>query len=614
MAFVQRRLERSETVTILDDPLLRAPGRWLVWTGFFTRSQQQAPSRIQDGGRRLRKHLCFWFSLGLGLWLVPSWSAAQTRPIVYDVISPTIERDVELFADGSSLRVGNFGGATLDCQRGTRGFVQGMSSDGEVQWTLSHGGVTDAVCAVGEAAADELFSGWLPPAAHLLASRVFDVSVDPITRRVAVTGDARVAWVDASGDVVSGQTGFLIVLEMPVLNVPDEESMGATVVASSFFGATPQGAPPISTDCLVLCIPVGDDPPGDFPGNLEVSQYGGRAVVWLDGDLVVTGWAQLGAGASRGPFLARLGGGDLQLQWQHFADTGLDGAGLAVFHDLNDSLYVTGFAGSPRDAWIARYASPDGQLLATFQTGGSLDDVGWGISRDSTGIRVDGGFNGTLTVGSIALGEPLGGLLGFTAWFDDQLNPQSATVRLEDSEPLLSAGNSGSPAAPPGPSLVTFDAESYAVMTGFKAGGGLNQLESPDGSTMRLVADGESSSIDFRLRFRPGYAPVTLSQLRLDLSVSRCAAVSVTISREGDEASHQLLSHRLCAESDQVVAYDIPPALSSELGFDVGVPPDPSAHLLVDLNFAFVATPDSLLNPRPEPDASVDQLDLDIDP
>ena len=149
--------------------------------------------------------------------------------------------------------------------------------------------------------------------------------------------------------------------------------------------------------------------PGDYVSTLGVSP---------NGDLIVAGAASLAlAGVELGQqdaFVAKVDKATGAIQWVTAAGSPESDFPTAMTFDAQGNIYLTGqtlgtLAGATAnqggvDVFVVKIG-PSGGVLASWQRGGSGDDVAAGIAVDGCGAAYVGGF----TTGSIVAGHPSAG-------------------------------------------------------------------------------------------------------------------------------------------------------------------------------------------------------------
>lgn len=524
------------------------------------------------------------------------------------MLQPTVE-ELDRFeqADGTAVIVGRYGGEQDVCDLGSRAFIQRLAADGSVLWHLYHQALTSPPCNRRDGALllDDFSS---LDTAFVIASGLYDVLVDEATGDIYAVGEVQMAWLEDEQ---------LIVAKGAVVGHWD--AAGA-LIRDAYLGPTPNGAPPPSTSCVMLCD-LGDDHDGGALGDV-----GGRGLS-LDGqDVLITGWHRQLKGKDRDALVARLSGDPLSLQWSLDISTDGEDEGRAIVVDGLGDIFVTGFAGKDRDVLLARLR-PAGTLHSSVVFPGPQDDEGHSIALGGADeLLVAGRFSQQLTLGPhLLIAEPDTS----QAWvgvFSKDLTPIVAQVDAAAkagsawAEHPVGTTKSRQLSLPGQMQADDLVPVAFDVVTGSLGGGGLRQLSLSDDRYLRIVSD-EEQTIELDVTFNPhaanGGMPLFLRGIRAEVRSDFCYIATVSI--QGVTSSALLVAgqRQLCPSEEPVLEVAVAPELSELLGLDGQTPFELEHRLKVRLSIQFLYTPPVLppgiFGQTTEQDSSVDQISADVE-
>ncbi len=555
---------------------------------------------ISNGGFRLAI-LCYCLSAYL-----PSQAHGQEPGNVW--LQPTIE-ELDRFeqADGTSVVVGRYGGEQDVCDLGSRALIKRLASDGSELWHLYHQALTSPLCNRRDGAL--LLDGFSSlDTAFVTASGLHDVVVDEPTGDIYATGEVQVAWLE--GEQLMVAKGVVV----------GHWDAAGSLIRDAYFGPTPDGAPPPSTSCVMLCD-LGDDPDGGTFGDA-----GGRGLS-LDGqDVLITGWHRQLKAKDRDALVARLSGNPLSLDWSLDISTEGEDEGRGIVVDELGDIFVTGFAGKDRDVLLARLR-PEGTLHSSVVFPGPQDDEGHDIAFGGPGeLIVSGRFSQELTLGPHLLTAEPDTSQVWVGIFSKDLVPISAQVDVAAKSGVAWDGQSGEATktrqlALPGQvqtdDLVPVD---FEVVTGSLGGGGLRQLSLSDDRYLRIVSD-EEQHIELDVSFNPqtatGGMPLFLRGIRAEVRSDFCYIATVSI--QGVSSPELLVAgqRQLCPSEEPILEVSVTPELSALLGLDGQTPWELEHRLKVRLSIQFLYSPPVLppgiFGQTTEQDSSVDQISADVE-
>jgi hypothetical protein len=453
-------------------------------------------------------------------------------------------------------------------------------------------------------------------AAYVVASSLHDVVVDPDNGDIYATGEVRLAWLESGGPVWA--RGAIVA----------QWGADGTLIRDAYWGPVPAGAPPPPVGCHMFCTLGNGDRGADDAG-----EYGGRGLVLVGTDVLVTGWYREFQGADRDFFVARLAGDPWLPLWMTEAGTtGEDeGRDLAV-GPLGD-IFMTGFGGSDRDALLAKLL-PGGKLESWIFLRGPEDDEGHSIEIDANGRLLLGGiFSQKLTIGDQTLGTEEDEAQGWSGLFATDLSPISAQVVDVDGIGQRENPHEGTSAGAPPKDLQDLESPAeevdhheifplaYEVVVGTKGRGGLRELSTSDDHYMRIVAD-EDQYLELKVWMQP-YAPADsnsmplfLKEIRVEVKSQFCYTATLRVN--GILGPEFLVAGQrsICPSDEPILSVPITPELSALLGFDGEIPMLPDHRLTVALSIQFHNTPDlpaGAFGQTAEQDSSVDQISADVE-
>lgn len=537
-----------------------------------------------------------WLLTLLSIYFLPGHLAAQApdddswsrEPVVH-------ERAFAVAADGSTFIGGWSSGLSESCTFGSQAFLKKEAADGQEQWhQLGH---ANDFCGDAENPLLDMLTGIDPR--FIVASKIYDLAIDPATETLAMTGELLLAWNDPSSEselqVTATQGAFVALL-----------TLDGTLISDAYLGPQPAGFPVSELSCATLCRR-GED--------LGQQHFGGRAVAFDDqADVILTGWTAVEAPVrEQDLFIARYRSDLSQLEWLVEEGELGDDCPLDVVVDTHGTIFVTGYGGFHRDTLLARF-SPNGQREILTYAVGSGDDEGRRLEIGEDGLlRMHGRLTGQCTFGQMTLGVEGKKQQDFTVLFDENLEPirgqtedpfemmRKSEEEEEEEEPI----EGGHVEHPTG---IKYQEEQWGT-------GGVHETHLSDDYHLRLYSGSEAQTT-FEAFFRLEREPVFLKRVRLETRSQACYTVSLHI-RGFDSDNFLPAGQRdICPGDEPIQVFQISRELSDQLGIDGKSEPGFSLVMVIKVHIEFRQPKSSCQGCKastPGEDVSIDQLEAEVD-
>ncbi len=510
----------------------------------------------------------------LGTWKIP--------PITH-------QRTVAQTPDGTTLTGGDFNLDTEDCPQA---FLQ---AQGRRNWVHT------------QASFFATFSSLDP--AYIVSSSLHDLDIDIETGEILSTGEVLLSWQAADSDeLVMSRGAFIAVLDAD-----------GNLSRDVFLGPSPEGPPPDSKTCPVLCALGSPDPR---------PQNGGRCLATDGtGGFVAVGW-HLGdacnpeSSTDRELFVSRYTSKDLtKPDWQVITGTpGDDTCEAVTFGDAKE-IFLTGRSETGDQDLLVVRLGKSGTVDRMVTLADPGDGSGESLTVTSEGVTVNGFINGPIEFAGKIVGDE--DYHEISALFDSQLQQIAATTT--DPPP---SGDDVSPPPLPIKSSQPASAEdpphseghlgvptTFVLAAGESMAGGLRELEGSDNRYMRIQA--VDHTIRLFVYFDPGVEPVFLDEISLELRTESCYTATVFLDR-ANSAEFDVIGQRgMCPTNEPVLRVEIPREASIALGYDsVNRNPDWQLRVGVILEFPEPIPPDPnscILLSQSAQEASVDQVRVEVE-